>query len=99
DRLAGGEAHVAAAIETEDRGAVMDSLILCKSVRGVSTASCTGWAARLPSVTGWDMDGAELRRTARRIVLAKRVFNIREGWQPGEDWLPGGLLSGALPPG
>ena len=37
DRLAGGEAHVAAAIETEDRAAVMDSLILCKFLRGVFT--------------------------------------------------------------
>jgi aldehyde:ferredoxin oxidoreductase len=42
------------------------------------------------------MDGAELRRTARRIVLAKRVFNIREGWQPGDDWLPDRLLNEPL---
>jgi len=37
DRLDGGDAHVAAAIETEDRAAVMDSLILCKFLRGVFT--------------------------------------------------------------
>ena len=37
DRLAGGPAHVAAAVETEDRAAVMDSLILCKFLRGVFT--------------------------------------------------------------
>ena len=35
DRLAGGDLHVAAAIETEDRAAIMDSLILCKFLRGV----------------------------------------------------------------
>jgi len=96
DRLAGGEAHVAAAIETEDRAAVMDSLILCKFLRGVFTDPLSEWAALLSAVTGWDVDGAELRRTARRIVLAKRVFNIREGWQPGDDWLPGRLLSEPL---
>jgi aldehyde:ferredoxin oxidoreductase len=96
DRLAGGEAHVAAAIETEDRAAAMDSLILCKFLRGVFTDPFTEWAALLSAVTGWDMDGAELRRTARRIVLAKRVFNIREGWQPGDDWLPERLLSEPL---
>ena len=50
-------------------------------------------------VTGWDVDGAELRRTARRIVLAKRVFNIREGWQPADDWLPARLLSEPLQTG
>ena len=96
DRLAGGEPHVAAAIETEDRAAVMDSLILCKFLRGVFTEPFAEWAALLSAVTGWDVDGAELRLTARRIVLAKRVFNIREGWQPGDDWLPERLLSEPL---
>src|SRR5215472_6873781 len=80
DRLAGGREHVAAAIETEDRAAVMDSLILCKFLRGVFAEPFGEWAALLSAVTGWDADGAELRRTARRIVLAKRVYNIREGW-------------------
>jgi aldehyde:ferredoxin oxidoreductase len=96
DRLAGGEAHVAAAIETEDRAAVMDSLILCKFLRGVFTDPFAEWAALLRSVTGWDVDGAELRRTARRIVLAKRVYNLREGWRPADDWLPERLLSEPL---
>jgi aldehyde:ferredoxin oxidoreductase len=96
DRLAGGAAHVAAAIETEDRAAVMDSLILCKFLRGVFTEPFDEWAALLSAVTGWDVDGAELRQTARRIVLAKRVFNIREGWQPQDDWLPERLLSEPL---
>ena len=87
---------MAAAIETEDRAAVMDSLILCKFLHGVFTDPLAEWAALLTAVTGWDVDGAELRRTARRIVLAKRVFNIREGWQPGDDWLPERLLSEPL---
>ena len=34
DRLNGGPAHVAAAVGTEDRAAVMDSMILCKFLRG-----------------------------------------------------------------
>jgi aldehyde:ferredoxin oxidoreductase len=93
DRLAGGREHVAAAVETEDRAAVMDSLILCKFLRGVFTEPFEEWAALLSAVTGWDADGAELRRTARRIVLAKRVYNIREGWLPQDDWLPERLLS------
>jgi aldehyde:ferredoxin oxidoreductase len=96
DRLEGGGAHVAAAIETEDRAAVMDSLILCKFLRGVFTDPFGEWAALLSAVTGWDVDGAELQRTARRIVLAKRVFNIREGWQPADDWLPERVLSEPL---
>ena len=96
DRLAGGDAHVAAAVQTEDRAAVMDSLILCKFLRGVFSEPFEEWAALLSAVTGWDVDAAELRQTARRIVMAKRVFNIREGWRPQDDWLPERLLSEPL---
>jgi aldehyde:ferredoxin oxidoreductase len=96
DRLDGGDAHVAAAVETEDRAAIMDSLILCKFLRGVFTEPFEEWAGLLSSVTGWDVDGSELRRTARRIVLAKRVYNLREGWRPADDWLPERLLSEPL---
>jgi aldehyde:ferredoxin oxidoreductase len=96
DRTDGGAAHVSAAIETEDRAAVMDSMILCKFLRGVFTDPFTEWAALLSAVTGWDLTGAELRETAKRIVLAKRVYNIREGWRPEDDWLPGRLLTEPL---
>jgi aldehyde:ferredoxin oxidoreductase len=96
DRLDGGEAHVRAAIDTEDRAAVMDSLILCKFLRGVFTDPFPEWAALLSGVTGWDVTGAELHQTARRIVMAKRVYNIREGWQPADDWLPDRLLNEQL---
>jgi aldehyde:ferredoxin oxidoreductase len=96
DRLEGGDAHVAAAIETEDRAAVMDSMILCKFLRGVFTDPFEEWAALLSGVTGWDLAGGELRATARRIIMAKRVYNIREGWQPADDWLPDRLLNEPL---
>ncbi len=96
DRLDGGDAHVAAAVDTEDRAAVMDSLILCKFLRGVFTDPFTEWAGLLSGVTGWAVTGDELRETARRIVMAKRVYNIREGWQPADDWLPDRLLNEPL---
>jgi aldehyde:ferredoxin oxidoreductase len=96
DRLDGGSAHVAAAVETEDRAAVMDSMILCKFLRGVFADPFAEWAELLSVVTGWDLTSAELRRTARRIVLAKRLYNLREGWQPADDWLPERLLSEPL---
>jgi len=93
DRLAGGDAQVVASVATEDRAAVMDSMILCKFLRGVFVDPYQEWAELLRVVTGWDVDAAELRATARRIVLAKRMFNLREGWVPADDWLPGRLLS------
>jgi aldehyde:ferredoxin oxidoreductase len=92
DRLAGGDAQVTASVETEDRAAVMDSMILCKFLRGVFEEPYEEWAALLRVVTGWDVDADELRATARRIVLAKRMFNLREGWTSADDWLPERLL-------
>jgi aldehyde:ferredoxin oxidoreductase len=92
DRLEGGEPHVAAAIETEDRAAAMDSLILCKFLRGVFTEPWAEWAGLLRPVTGWDIDGDELHDTARAIVGAKHAFNRREGWTRAEDTLPERLL-------
>jgi aldehyde:ferredoxin oxidoreductase len=96
DRLAGGPAQAEAAIVTEDRAAVMDSLILCKFLRGVFADPFPEWATLLSAVTGWDVDGAELERTAVRIVLAKRLFNLREGWTREEDWLPDRFLAETL---
>ncbi len=96
DRLDGGDAHVTAAIETEDRAAIMDSMILCKFLRGVFTEPFDEWAALLRVVTGWDIDGPELRQTARRIVLLKRAYNLREGWTAADDWLPERLLTETL---
>lgn len=96
DRLDGGDAHVAAAIGTEDRAAVMDSMILCKFLRGVFTDPFTEWAALLAAVTGWDIDAGELHATAQRIVLAKRVFNQREGATPADDRLPARMLETPL---
>jgi aldehyde:ferredoxin oxidoreductase len=96
DRLHGGEAHVRGAIEAEDRSAVMDSLILCRFLRGVFDEPFAEWAGLLSAVTGWDVDEAELRETAQRIVLLKRAFNLREGWQPEDDWLPERFLAQEL---
>jgi aldehyde:ferredoxin oxidoreductase len=96
DRLAGGDEHVAAAIETEDRAAVMDSLILCKFLRGVFEEPWPEWAALLSPVTGWDVDAGELHESARRIVLAKRLFNLREGWSRADDRLPERFLTEPL---
>jgi aldehyde:ferredoxin oxidoreductase len=84
------------AIETEDRAALMDSLILCKFLRGVFTDFYGESAAMLRAVTGWDVTGDELRETARRIVAAKRRINVLAGWTPEEDTLPDRFLDTPL---
>jgi aldehyde:ferredoxin oxidoreductase len=85
------------AIDTEDRAAVMDSMILCKFLRGVFEDFYGESAVMLRAVTGWDATSDELRQTARRIVAAKREFNLRAGWTLAEDTLPARFLKTPLP--
>lgn len=85
------------AIETEDKAALMDSMILCKFLRGVFDDFHAEAAGMLRSVTGWDVTAAELHETARRIVSAKRQFNLLAGWTPAEDTLPDRFLNTPLP--
>ncbi len=99
DRLNGTPEAAALAIETEDRAAVMDSLILCKFLRGVFSDLFTEGAELLSLVTGWDVSAEELRQTARRIVTAKKLYNLREGWTRAEDTLPKRFLSEGLAAG
>jgi aldehyde:ferredoxin oxidoreductase len=85
------------AIETEDKAALMDSLILCKFLRGVFSDFYGEAADMLRRVTGWDVTSGELHDTARRIVAAKHEFNVLAGWTPEEDTLPERFLSAPLP--
>jgi aldehyde:ferredoxin oxidoreductase len=84
------------AIETENKAALMDSLILCKFLRGVFADFYAEAAQMLHLVTGWKVTAQELKTTAERIVTAKKLFNIRAGWSPAEDTLPPRLLDRAL---
>ncbi len=97
DRLHGSPEAARLAVETEDRAALMDSLILCKFLRGVFADVFTESAELLSSVTGWNVTAEELHTSARRIVTAKKLFNIREGWTSAEDTLPKRFLSEGLP--
>ncbi len=85
------------AVETEDKAALMDSLIICKFLRGVFEDFYTEAADMLHRVTGWDATADELRETARRIVGIKRQFNLMAGWSPAEDTLPARFLDTPLP--
>src|SRR5206468_9845560 len=66
DRLHGTPDAARLAVETEDRAALMDSLILCKFLRGVFSDLFAESADLLRRVTGWDMTAEELRQIARR---------------------------------
>jgi len=84
------------AIDTEDKAALMDSLIVCKFLRGVFTDFYAEAATMLELVTGWDVTAGELRETARRVVVTKRQFNLLAGWTLDEDTLPERFLNTPL---
>ena len=92
NRLDVGPESAYLAVETEDKAAIMDSLILCKFLRGIFADFFEESAEILRLVTGWDTTADELRCTARRIVTAKKRFNIDAGWTPAEDTLPKRML-------
>lgn len=93
DRLHGDERAARLATGPEDRAALIDSLILCKFLRGVFGDLEAESASLLQAVTGLDFTAQELRDTARRIVVLRKTFNVREGWTPADDVLPPRILS------
>ena len=64
--------------------------------RALAVLEITPKVALLRSVTGWDVAAEELRTLARRVVTAKKLYNVREGWTPAEDTLPARLLDAPL---
>ena len=97
DRRHAGPEAAWHAIQSEDRAALIDSLILCKFLRGIFDDLYAESAEMLRLATGWDVTAGELRTTAGRIVSAKKQFNILCGWQPEEDTLPDRFLQDQLP--
>ena len=99
DRFHGDAGRGALVAASEDFAAVLDSMIVCKFLRKCFTDFYAEAADILAKVTGWDYTGAELRATGERIHTLKKIFNIREGWRPEDDWLPERLLNEPLTTG
>jgi aldehyde:ferredoxin oxidoreductase len=85
--------------QSEDFAAVLDSMIVCKFLRKCFTDFYSEGAELLSKVTGWDCSSDDLKRVGERIHNLKKLFNIREGWTCGDDWLPERLLNESLPTG
>jgi aldehyde:ferredoxin oxidoreductase len=99
DRLRGDSGRGTVVAASEDFAAVLDSLIICKFLRKCFSDFYPEAAELLGYVTGWTFTAEELRRAGERIHTLKKLFNIRERWQPEDDWLPQRLLSERLPTG
>lgn len=96
DRLDLNPDDVGHAIRTENEAAAMDSLILCKFLRGVFEDKFDAMADMLRLVTGKIHTAESLERASAHIVSAKKRYNISQGWTPSEDTLPERFLSTAL---
>ena len=99
DRFKADAARGDLVARSEDFAAVLDSLIICKFLRKCFDDFYREAAELISRVTGWNYSSAELQRTGERIQTVKKLFNIREGWQLTDDWLPERLLSETLPTG
>jgi aldehyde:ferredoxin oxidoreductase len=99
DRLHGDADRGALVAASEDFSAVLDSLIVCKFLRKCFTDFYGEAAEVISAVAGWGYTGDQLRATGERIHTMKKLFNIREQWEPSDDWLPPRLLTEALPDG
>ncbi|HEX2228377.1 MAG TPA: aldehyde ferredoxin oxidoreductase family protein, partial [Candidatus Binatia bacterium] len=99
DRLTVDDKRGALVADSEDFAAVMDSLIVCKFLRKCFDDFYTQTAELLSRVTGWSYVSSDVRRAGERIHTVKKLFNVREGWQTQDDWLPTRLLTEILPTG
>jgi len=99
DRLRADSGRGALVAASEDFAAVLDSLIVCKFLRKCFNDFYGEAAELLRNITGWNCSSAGLRQTGERIHTVKKLFNIREGWQLKDDWLPERLLNETLPTG
>ena len=86
-------------MQTEDNAALIDSMILCKFLRGVFEDSRAEWAALLEAVTGFDYTADELSEIAGNIIDEKKRYNVEQGWRPADDTLPDRFLSEPMPTG
>jgi aldehyde:ferredoxin oxidoreductase len=99
DRLRADAGRGSLVTASEDFAAVLDSLIICKFLRKCFSDFYVEGAELLGKITGWNVSSAELRQIGERVHNLKKLFNQREGWRAGDDWLPQRLLNEALPTG
>jgi len=96
DRLKADARRGQLAAGSEDKSAVIDSLILCKFVRRCFDDFYPEAEQLYELVTGFSVD---LSQAGQRINTLKKLFNLREGWRRADDTLPPRVLGEPLPTG
>ncbi len=88
DRLNAGAEAAEFAIQTENEAIIMDSLILCKFLRGVFDDRMASMAEMLSLTTGTEESLLSLHSKADKMITAKKWYNVKQGWTSEEDTLP-----------
>jgi len=89
----------AMAMKQEDVAATLDSIGICKFLRGCFGDMYAEVADLYTQVTGWEMTAAEVEQAGERVSNLKKLFNIREGWTPDLDRLPPRIHDEPVPDG
>ncbi len=85
-------------MDREDLWAIMDSLILCKFIRGVLNTP-DRLAELYTLVTGIKMTGDQLQKAGERIYNLEKAYNVREGWIKKDDYPPPRVMKDPIPDG
>jgi len=80
-----------AARRLQDFGILADILGICKFYV-YAGLRLSEFSQLISSLTGWDMDGAEILSVGERVYNLQRMFNIREGITRVDDALPNRVL-------
>lgn len=91
------EGKAALVKDTQTQMAIVDSLVLCSSMRFVMSVS--NQAKFYQAVTGWNLSKEEVEVIGERIINMERLFNAREGFSRKEDTLPKRILKELMPTG
>lgn len=84
--------------DREDLWAIVDSLILCKFIRGV-LSTFDKLAELYTLVTGFKMTARRLREAGERIYNLEKAYNVREGWTKKDDYPPPRVVKDPIPDG
>jgi len=84
--------------EREDLWAVVESLILCKFIRGV-LSTYDKFAELYTLVTGIKMTPEQLQKAGERIYNLEKAYNVREGWTKKDDYPPPRVMKDPIPDG
>ncbi|RKX80508.1 MAG: aldehyde:ferredoxin oxidoreductase [Spirochaetes bacterium] len=73
-------------LEYEDRLTIYDTLILCRFFRDLLYYD--ELATIVKSSMGIELEEKDFKEISDRIAHSIRMFNLREGMDPSQDWLP-----------